>query len=315
MTFMSQAYIGRVGIDPIKESLSQASLWLKKDGGIKSIKVLKEDTVGDVAEVTLQITRGGGDASVVHYKLIRQQGDWKVDGVASDSASAGNEPLHPNTAVRDVVTWVHQSGAGKLTSWFQKQPAPLICKAGKIDRSTLPDEVKYHDVDDVKQLERLLTGLEPVIKLIGCSNKDGVVLYKGLNIYAGNLPDGHIAITPGSSYLATSSPQETIFHDLAKLRVFLAREIFRQMIPVEKPNNGSNDADMLLQRELKLNYLAAAVSLATDKDPSIFDAAVLDIDAYANPVGVVSGTQGTPSLKQIQDIFGAARQDYISSAR
>jgi len=224
---MSQGFVSRQGIDTIKESLRQTALWLKNDGGIKEIKVLKEDTVGDVAEVTIQITRGGGDSSVVHYKLIREQGDWKVDGVASDSA--GNEPLHSDTAVHDVVTWAHQSGADKLTSWFQKQAAPPNCKVGKIDRSTLPDEVKYHDVADGKQRDRLLTGLEPVIKLIGCSNKDGVVLYEGLNIYAGSLPDGHIAITPGSSYLVSSSPQENIFHDLARLRILLAREIHRSV--------------------------------------------------------------------------------------
>ena len=157
---------------------------------------------------------------------------------------------------------------------------------------------------------RLMTGLEPAMKLIGCSNKDGVVLYKGLSIYAGSLPNGHIAITPGSSYLVSSVPQENIFHDLAKLRIFLAREIFRQMIPIEKPRSGLNDADMLLQRELKLDYLGAMVSLETDKDPSIFDAAALDIDAYAKPAGIVSGSQGTPSLQQIQDIFGAAKQDF-----
>jgi hypothetical protein len=60
--------------------------------------------------------------------------------------------------------------------------------------------------------------------------------------------------------------------------MFLAREMFRQMIPTDKPNNGVNDSDMVLQRELNVNYLAAMVSLATDKDPSIFDAAALDID-------------------------------------
>jgi hypothetical protein len=178
-----------------------------------------------------------------------------------------------------------------------------------------PDEIKYHDVADVKQRDRLMTALEPVMKLIGCSNKDGVVLYQGLNIYAGNLPDGHIAITPGSSYLVSSVPQENIFHDLAKLRIFLAREIFRQMVPVEKPSNGSNDADMLLQRELKLNYLAGMVSLAIDKDPSIFDAAALDIDAYAKPAGIVSGSQGTASLQQVQNIFGAAKQDFGGGSR
>jgi len=85
--FMSQGFVSRQGIDTIKESLSQTALWIKNDGGIKSIKVLKEDTVGDVAEVTVQVTRGGGDSSVVYYKLIREKGEWKVDGVASDSTS------------------------------------------------------------------------------------------------------------------------------------------------------------------------------------------------------------------------------------
>lgn len=149
--FMSQGCVSRQGIDTIKESLRQSALWIKKDGGIKSIKVLKEDTVGDVAEVTMQITRGGGDSSVVYYKLIREKGDWKVDGVTSDSTSAGSEALHSDTAVQEVVTWAHESGAEKLTAWFQKQPAPPICKVGKIDRSTRPDEIKYHDVDDVSR--------------------------------------------------------------------------------------------------------------------------------------------------------------------
>jgi len=306
--YMSKGLVSRQGIDTIKESFRQAALWVKNDGGIKSLKVLKEDTVGDVAEVTIEITRGGGDSSIVYYKLIREQGDWKIDGIASDSG--GNEPLHPDTAVQDVVTWAHQSGADKLTAWFQKQAAPPVCKVGQTDRATLPDEIKYHDVDDVNQRDRVLAGLEPVMKLIGCSNKDGLVLYKGLSIYASSLPDGHIAITPGSSYLVSSVPQENIFHDLAKLRIVLAREIFRQMIPIEKPSNGLNDADMLLQRELKLDYLAATVSLETDKDSSIFDAAALDIDAYAKPAGIVSGSQGTPSLQQIQDIFGAAKHDF-----
>lgn len=223
--------------------------------------------------------------------------------------------MRPDAAVQDVVLWAHQSGADKLPAWFQKQAAPPICKVGQIDRSTLPDEIKYHGVDDVNKRDRVMTGLEPVMKLIGCSNKDGVVLYSGLTIYAGSLPDGHIAITPGSSYFVGSIPQENIFHDLAKLRIFLAREIFRQMIPIEKPSNGLNDADMLLQRELKMNYLAAMVSLTTDKDPSIFNAAALDIDAYAKPVGIVSGTQGTPSLQQIEDIFGAAKQDLGNVSR
>jgi len=33
-------------------------------------------------------------------------------------------------------------------------------------------------------------------------------------------------------------------------------------------------------------------------------------DLYAKPAGVMSGTQGVPSLNQIQDVFGAAKQEY-----
>jgi len=86
-THMSQGFVSRQGVDNIKESLRQTALWIKHDGGIKSIDVLKEDTVGDVAEVTIKITRGGGDSSVVYYKLIWENGDWKIDGLASEPTS------------------------------------------------------------------------------------------------------------------------------------------------------------------------------------------------------------------------------------
>jgi hypothetical protein len=82
--FNSQGFITKTGIDSIKESLRQTALWIKRDGGIKSVEVLKEDTVGDVAEVSVKITRGGGDSSIVHYKLIWENGDWKIDGVAAE---------------------------------------------------------------------------------------------------------------------------------------------------------------------------------------------------------------------------------------
>ena len=49
--------------------------------------------------------------------------------------------------------------------------------------------------------DRLLSALDPLLKLVGCSNTQGVVVYKGLNVYAGNLDGGQIAITPGASYL------------------------------------------------------------------------------------------------------------------
>lgn len=309
MTLMSTGFVARQGIDSVKQSLSQSSLELKEDGGIKAIKISKEDVVGDVAEVSAEITRGNGLVGFARYKLVKEQGEWKIDGISGGPRSQ-NEPLHPESAVADMLRWAHQAGASNLRSWFEKQPPPAVCKAPAVDRNQLPDEVKYHDVDDPKARERLLAGLDPVLKLIGCSNKDGIVLYKGDDIYAGSLDGGQIAITPGGLYFAGSPPNENIFHDLTKLRIFLAREIFRQMVPLEKPDSDLNQADMALRRELKLDYLAALVDLTVDKDPAVFDAAGLDLATYGKPIGIVSGMQGTPSLQQIQDAFGAAKQEY-----
>jgi len=85
--YMSQGFVSRQDIDTIKESFRATALWIKRSGGIKSLEVLKEDMVGDVAEVTIKITRAGGDSSVVHYRLIWENGDWKIDGVTSDPTS------------------------------------------------------------------------------------------------------------------------------------------------------------------------------------------------------------------------------------
>lgn len=251
-TLFSSGLINKLGIQALKEDLSRTAAELKEHGGIKSIKVLKEDAVGDVAEVTVEITRGNGNVSPVRYDLLKEQGVWKVNGVSADSASQANEPLRPNTAVEDVAKWGRDMGASKLKGWIEKQAPPPICKAPSADRATLPDEVKYHDVDDPKVRERLLSALDPVLKLVGCPSTQGIVLYKGLNVYAGHLDGGQIAITPGGLYFAGSPPDEKIFHSLAELRIFLARAIFRQMVPVEKPNAGMNETDMSLRREVSL---------------------------------------------------------------
>lgn len=82
------------------------------------------------------------------------------------------------------------------------------------------------------------------------------------------------------------------------------------MVPTEPPTTAFNEADMILRRDLKLNYLAGLVSLTIDQDSTILDRVALDIASYAKPVGIVSGTQGTPSLQQIKDVFGAAKENY-----
>ncbi len=81
------------------------------------------------------------------------------------------------------------------------------------------------------------------------------------------------------------------------------------MVLVEKPNAGLNEMDMLLRRELRLHYLGGIASLTIDQDPVILDRVALDLDLYAKPAGATSGRQDVPSLDQIQDVFGAAKQE------
>ena len=50
------------------------------------------------------------------------------------------------------------------------------------------------------------------------------------------------------------------------------------MVPVEKPTSGLNEIDMLLRRELKVNYLAGIASLTIDQNPEVLDRVALDLD-------------------------------------
>jgi hypothetical protein len=308
-TFFSTGFISRQGIDSLKRDLSNSSLEIKEHGGIKSFRSLKEDVVGNVAEVSIEITRGNENVLSVQYKLIKDQGAWKIDGVELGSTAAV-EPSHPESAVADVVKWAHEANSKKLQVWLKSQPSPAVCKVPAIDRNKLPDEVRYHDVEDQATKEKLTFALQPILKLVGCPNADGIVLYRGLNMHAGNLDDGWIAITPGEGYLVRTPPDESIFHELGKLRIFFAREVFRQIVPIDAPDSTLNQADMLLRRDLKLTYLAAFASLEIDRDPAILDRVALDLDLFAKPVSIKPGTRGVPTLDQIQNILGAATQDH-----
>src|SRR5207302_2613232 len=187
--------------------LSTSSLEIKQHGGIKSFAVLKEEIVGDVAEVSVQITRGNDNVIAVRYKLIKEQGSWKIDGVNTPDANAV-DPAHPESAVQDVVNWAHQANVINIQSWLKTQPPPAICTANSIGRNDLPDVVKYHDVDEPQIRERLIKALLPVLNFVGCSSTTGVILYKGPNIYAGTLAGGSVAITPGDAYFIGTPPDE-----------------------------------------------------------------------------------------------------------
>ena len=46
--------------------------------GAQSIKVLKEDVIGQTAEVTVEIKYGNGDTDVENNSLIQEGGKWRI---------------------------------------------------------------------------------------------------------------------------------------------------------------------------------------------------------------------------------------------
>lgn len=52
---------------------------IKKKGGIKNFKVVKEDITGELATIRFEITFGNGSVKKDDEKLIKQDGKWKID--------------------------------------------------------------------------------------------------------------------------------------------------------------------------------------------------------------------------------------------
>jgi cold shock protein len=250
-------------------------------------------------------------AAIISYRQRRPDVNVQV----TSNAPPDYVPRAPEQAVDAAVTWARGEKAAQLQSWLRRHSPPRVCKANAVDQTSLPDTIRYHLLDDSEKRRQIIAGLEPVLRLVGCSHAQGLALYKGQSTAAFSLPSNQIAITPDASYFSSSyTPDEHIFHPLGILRIFLAREIFKQLIPVEEPGAGLSVGDMRLRHDLKADYLASVASLTLDNDPEILERAALDIDLYGNPKTVDDYTTGRvhsyPSLQQIKDVFGAARQDF-----
>lgn len=317
--YYSARVISANGITSLKSNLSTIPAQFKRDGGIKHVEVEREDAIGEVAEVTFKIVYGSGLIEHVTYRFVREDGYWKIDGTiaidtqgTSGTATSGTSnaaPRHPERAVADVVAWARSERAVQIAEWVRRHPKPAVCAPNALDEARLPDAIKYHLVDEGRTRERLTAELLPVLRLAGCQDARGIVPYKGTMISAVSLPSGRIAVSPDSMYLSPYPPDERIFHTLAKLRLFLARSAFRQMLSTEAATDGLTKGDMELRRELKSDYLAAVASLALDRKPEILDGAALDLSLYEGD-GNEIGFNSKPSLQQIKDLFGAARQDW-----
>lgn len=222
---------------------------------------------------------------------------------------AANATLAPPKAdhlvtVADIVNWANAEGASDVRNWIKKHPAPPICIAPAPPDDAIPDEVKRNEVDNAEIAQSLTDGLTPVLKLFGCEKYNGLILYKGTTKYAGTLKGGRIAVTADKAYYSTPfKPDEAT---LRILRIFLAREVFNQILPDEKLGSGS--------RALKMDYLAALASLEIDNDAKILGQATLDVIHRANrqpseyfPMSVYGGVT---EHNLLPDLFAAIRQEW-----
>lgn len=119
----SRRLIAEVGVETLKKDLSRTTVELKEHGGIKSIRVLSENEVGEARDLLVEITRGNSSITKARYRIVKEDGAWKIDAVALDASEL--EPLHPHTAVEDVVNWSRQTGVSSIQDWLRKQPAAV----------------------------------------------------------------------------------------------------------------------------------------------------------------------------------------------
>jgi len=229
--------------------------------------------------------------------------DTEKNGRAANATPAPPKADHSVT-VADIVNWANADGASDVRNWIKNHPAPPICIAPAPPDDAIPDEVKRNEVDNAEIAQSLTDGLTPVLKLFGCEKYNGLILYKGATKYAGTLKGGRIAVTADKAYY--SKPFKPDEGTLRILRIFLAREVFNQILPDEKLGSGS--------RALKMDYLAALASLEIDNDPKILGQATLDVIHRANrqpseyfPMSVYGGVT---EHNLLPDLFAAIRQEW-----
>lgn len=76
---LSKRVISNMGIDKVKSGLARTTKNIKERGGITSLEIVKEEIIGEVAEVHMIISYGNGSKINEKVQLIKEEGDWKID--------------------------------------------------------------------------------------------------------------------------------------------------------------------------------------------------------------------------------------------
>jgi hypothetical protein len=79
MKLMSNRAIKTLGIDKMRKGFENTTREVKAKGGISELNIIKEEIIGELAEVDLEMKFGNGSSRSDKVKLIKEDGDWKID--------------------------------------------------------------------------------------------------------------------------------------------------------------------------------------------------------------------------------------------
>lgn len=76
----STGYINkRGGLPKVKSDDAASAREMKEKGGFKSLEIVQEKTFGDLADVTVKAILPDTTERNVDFKLIKENGKWKID--------------------------------------------------------------------------------------------------------------------------------------------------------------------------------------------------------------------------------------------
>lgn len=75
---VSSQVTSSLGLDKTRAALTKASRDIHEKGGVAKFEIVKEDVVGEVAEVEIHIRYGNGTEETEKVKLVKEEGRWKI---------------------------------------------------------------------------------------------------------------------------------------------------------------------------------------------------------------------------------------------
>lgn len=78
LKMVSSQVTSSIGIDKTRAALQSATREIHDKGGLKSLDIVKEDVVGEVAEVEVRIHYGNGTEETEKVKVVKENGEWKI---------------------------------------------------------------------------------------------------------------------------------------------------------------------------------------------------------------------------------------------